>query len=354
MPSTTYLSKAERIFASSREPLTTDRALARLDQLSTDAPGDGPVFLWVHYIDPHVPYHPSAEGATVLDPGYAGEYALHFGWQRQPGEPAAAHRPFPENLTKREAVHNNPLPESVNAHIRRLYAADIREVDAQVGRLVEGVRERLGENVLLVFTADHGESLGEHDYYWDHGEYVYSASSRVPLAFVMPKDHPLHGKGRCRAWVSLVDIVPTLLDLLSVTAPADMLGRINGRSLVGCLEGGPIANAPVFIESGRSFSIKEIGRRRRNDVPGSFRAVVQGDWKLIWTPFAPEEEAWQLFDLAADPDEEHDLYRPDHPHLGALQLVLAEWAARRSPNLDPPHVMSVRDEAALRELGYLE
>jgi arylsulfatase A-like enzyme len=335
---------------------TTNRAIDLMSRHAAKAKGevDRPVFLWVHYIDPHVPYHPTPSAIAEIDPAYTGPYSQSFGWQRQPGEPADTHRPFPQGLTKREAAHHNALPDQVNSRIRRLYAADVRDVDAQVGRLVDAARERWGDEVVIVFAADHGESLGEHDFYWDHGEYVYSAGSRIPLAFVLPPSHPLHGGRRCPEWVSLVDVVPTLLELLAIAPPTSLGARLDGRSLLECFRGNAIEPVPVFVESGRSFSIKEIARRQRNDVPGRFRAVVLDDWKLIWTPFLPDEEAWQLFDLASDPHEAHDVFRLDHPRFAALRLLLEEWAARTGTVSEQPHVVSARDEAALRELGYVE
>ena len=324
---------------------TTDDALALLDTL----PADARVFGWVHYIDPHVPYHPPPEIARELDPGYEGPYALHFGWQRQPGEPRERHRTFPEALPKRIATHRNPLPEEVNAHIRRLYAGDVRATDAEVGRLVDGVRARLGENVLLVFTGDHGESLGEHDFHWDHGDYVYGAGTRVPLAFVLPPRHPLAGHGRCVGWVSLVDVLPTVLALLGRPIPAG----VEGRPLLACMREEALASAPVFAESGRAYYFDLVDRRQRNDVPGRLRAVVHDDWKLVWTPFLPDAEAWQLFDLARDPDETQDLYRPDHPRVAPLRAALEAWLSRtgRPGETREP---SEADREALRALGYVE
>jgi arylsulfatase A-like enzyme len=245
------------------------------------------------------------------------------------------------------------LPEAVNAHIRRLYAADIRALDAEVGRLLAAARERFGDDLLVVFTADHGESLGEHDFFFDHGDYVYNAGTRVPLGFLLPPAHPLHGNGRCRGWVSLVDVAPTLLALLGRELPGDAAGQVEGRSLTGCMERGAAAKHPVFVESGTSYFFADVKRRQRNDVAGRFRAVVQDDWKLIWTPFAAEHEAWELYELGTDPDETRNLYRPDHPRFQALRPVLQRWADRTAADA-PAAPLSAQDEQTLRELGYIE
>ncbi len=330
-------------------PETTDAALSHLE--FTDP--SRPLFAWVHYIDPHVPYHSEPDIIRSFDPGYEGRYALRFGWRPDSRSEGERLEPFPPDLPKGEATHANPLPESVNAHIRRLYAADIRAMDRELGRLLEAFEAARGQDGIVVFTADHGESLGEHDFYFDHGDYVYNAGTRVPLAFVLPERHPLHGSGRCGGWVSLVDVVPTLLELLALPGATPPTDDLEGRSLSACLRGEELAEEPVFAESGRSYYFDRVKRRRRNDVAGRFRAVVKGRYKLIFTPFADEAEAYELYDVAADPHETRDLYRPQHPALPDLRAALEAWMARQGDLEDAPK-LAPEDRDALRSLGYLE
>jgi len=327
---------------------TTDAALHWFEALRPGAP----FFAWIHYIDPHAPYHSDPAIIESFAPDYIGRYRQRFGWNGSV-DSAQSHRPYPEDLPKGIATHRNPLDEATNAHIRRLYAADIRSLDGDVGRLVDAARERFGENLLIVFTADHGESLGEHDFYFDHGDYVYNADSRVPLAIVLPPDHPLHGTGRCPGWVSLVDVAPTLYELLGREGEPVSHAAVEGRSLTACMRGEDLESRPVFIESGFSHDFSLVKRRVRNTVEGRFRAVVQDGWKLIVTPFAPEAEAWELYDLVTDPDETRNLYRPDHPRVATLKPALEEFLARSGaePARDP---LSPADADALRALGYID
>jgi arylsulfatase len=327
---------------------TAQQMLASLDRKR-------PVFAWVHYIDPHVPYHPPAELAESFDPGYDGPYPLNFGYQPRDGEPTTRFQPFPPELPKRVASHRNPLPASVNEHIRRLYAAEVRAADDGVAELLATARRLLGENLIVIFTADHGESLGENDFYFDHGDYVYNAAARVPLAFVLPPGHPLRGSGRCSGWVSLVDVVPTLVELIGLRAEKLFLEQIEGRSLASCMRGEPLPEAPVFVESGTSFAPELVRRLVRNDVSGRFRAAVLGDWKLVFTPFRPDAEAFELYDVARDPFEAHDLYRPDHPELPRLRRALTAWLGRAPEGgTAPAPDLGERDREALRSLGYLD
>jgi arylsulfatase A-like enzyme/tetratricopeptide (TPR) repeat protein len=328
---------------------TTDIAIERL--AATDS--ERPLFAWVHYIDPHVPYHPTPEIAERFDPGYEGRFGPGFGRQPRKGEPDDLFLEFPAGLTKSEVAHRNPLSDDENDHIRRLYAGDIRMVDREIGRLVEAVRSRFPRTV-IVFTADHGESLGEHDFYFDHGDYVYNASSRVPLGFVLPAEHPWHGAGRRSGWVSLVDVAPTIFDVVGREPPPEMSVLFEGRSLAPSLRGEPIPTKPVFSESGTSFFPDLVRRRQRNDVAGRFRAVTLGDWKLIWTPFLPAAEAFELYDLAHDADETRNLYRPDHPQVARLEQHLKTWLAGAVESAAPARSLTPEDREALRKLGYVE
>lgn len=321
---------------------TTDAVFSHLEGL----PRDDKLFLWVHYIDPHVPYLPAAELRRLfVEPGYDGPYRDGFG-QLQGGIGDLA---YPADLPKIEAVFRNKLPENVNRHIRRLYAADVRATDDQVGRLVEGLRTRLRNDWHIVFTADHGESLGEHDFFYDHGDYVYNPSLVVPLAFVAPPGDRSLTPRVIDDWVSLVDVMPTLESWLALPTVGGSDPR-QGRSLMPFLHGVEMPAAAVFAESGHSFYPSEIRRRQHFDVGGRFRTVVEDDWKLIWTPGHPSP--YELYDLGNDPGETHDVYRPDHPRLASLKASLRRW-------YQPPDETSATGEMAsedlesLRSLGYL-
>ncbi len=320
---------------------TTELALQSIESLDRARPA----FVWVHYIDPHVPYAPPPELAERFDPGYEG---LHRdGFLLEQG------RAGPGNPARGRSIHRNQLEEPVVDHIRRLYAGEIRDFDDSLAPLWTALREKYGEHILLVFTADHGESLGEHDYYWDHGDYVYDATSRVPLAIRLPADHPLAGSGRCDGAVSLVDVVPTLIEVLDLPWPERLRRQVEGRSLAPCFRGEDLGDRAVFLESGTSFFPHLVRRRVRNDVAGRFRAVVHDDWKLIWTPFQTPDREWELYDLRSDPAETRNLYRADHPRVADLRHRLEAWlepheqATRRAP-------IRPEDEEALRALGYIE
>jgi arylsulfatase A-like enzyme len=321
---------------------TTRAALEHVAGLDTDEA----VFLWVHYIDPHIPYAPPEALAQAFDPGYAGPHAARFGGERG----ATGERAFPTDLPKRAAIYRNPLPEPVNEHIRRLYAADVRHTDDAIRELVSGLEDLSGP-WSVVFSADHGESLGEQDYFWEHGDYVYDSTIRVPLAFVLPPADPLHSSRTHRDWASLVDVMPTLVELFDLPLPVDLAYPIEGRSLVPLLRGDELPSRPVFAESGRSHYPDEVRRRVRFDVSGRFRTVIEGDWKLIWTPGQSPELEYELYRLSDDPTESQDLYASHPDEAEHLKQQLAGWLRALDDRSVEP---DARDLVLLRRLGYVE
>lgn len=316
-----------------------------------------PLFLWAHYIDPHMPYVSDPSIIAEFDPTYEGPYAQNFGQfpaPRKPGQPRRKGGPYPPELGKAVAVHRNPLAEPVVEHVRRLYAADVRSTDDQIRRLVEDLRQRTGGNLMIVFTSDHGESLGEHDFHWDHGDYVYNASSRIPFAILMPEGNAAAGKGSYDHWVSGVDVVPTMLDLLGRGVPASMQAQMDGRSLAPAMRGETLEPLPVFIESGRSHFFEYVRGRADNSTAGKFRAIIDGEWKLIWAPGHDElAKSWQLYHLAADPHEADDLFHKDHPEFLRLRALMLPWA-EESLGLTEEGAISAADMELMGELGYVD
>jgi arylsulfatase A-like enzyme len=110
------------------------------------------------------------------------------------------------------------------ADYRARYDAAIRFTDDQIGAVVDALRTRgLWDRVVFVLTADHGEALGEHDYYFQHGSYAYDDCLRVPLLVRWPGQIPA-GR-RVAESVSLVDLTPTILELVGVAVEHPMEGQ---------------------------------------------------------------------------------------------------------------------------------
>jgi arylsulfatase A-like enzyme len=279
---------------------------ATLAWLDTHAGRRRPVFLWVHYVEPHAPYE------------------LH------------------EKLAKRLGVVKGQASKSDR------YDTEVAYVDLFVGRLVERIEadRRLAGNTLIVFTSDHGESLGEHAY-WGHGRHVYEPGLRIPLVFYWP------GRLAPRtvaAPATNLDIAPTVLGILGHPSPR----AFRGFDWSGVLAGERQAEGDrvtVFqAHKGAVLSLQEAGPARRDGLLEV--AVVRGAVKEI---AQVNQREHRIFDLRRDPRELRNLngsgFHPS-PHLaGAIEDVAGALAAADDA---PPVEIDAEDVEKLRSLGYID
>jgi arylsulfatase len=190
---------------------TTDAALRWIDE-HVAAHASAPFFLWMHYQDPHGPYEPP--------PGYrerylAAERARPDGARELPRDPThVGLGAIPRNVW----VEGHPEV----SYYRAGYAGEVQFVDEQLGRLLDHLGKlSLMDDTVVVFAADHGEAMGEGDYWFAHGERLTDPIVRVPLMIRVPGR-----KAEVRADVaSLVDVLPTLASLLDLEPPFEVAGR---------------------------------------------------------------------------------------------------------------------------------
>lgn len=316
----------------------TDGALAALGL--GDAPADGagpargallgeqPWFLWLHYMDPHGAYDAPAD---------------HRLWRSASADPIAEHDPSEHPLHRHRVAAYNAPPSTrladgrIDANqVRDLYDAEIHYVDSELGRLLDALRAdpRL-QNTLVIVTSDHGESLGEHRYWFEHGLYAYESTARVPLIVARLDTQELEDVRTspvAPALVSLVDLAPSLLATLEVhsglrTAP--LSGRAD-PTLLGPRAQRRVGDSPVFCE-----------KVERADLAGAvqIKAVRVGDWKLVQRyasrakqdggAGAPVLLSEELYELSADPLEARNLADspPISAPLAALRRELAKFVA---------------------------
>ena len=292
---------------------TVYASAAELDAVAfpwLDAHPGGPFFLYLHASDPHAPYRPPPEVAARFV------------------APEAAARIDPHVPLRRLLARPELATPDVVAALSGLYDGDVAVLDQGVGELLARLRALgLDRTTLVVFVADHGEEFGEHGGL-EHGRTLYGEVTRVPLLVRWPG-----GTGGGRRVIRLarqIDVVPTILAAVGVSAPPDL----PGRSLVG---GTPPATESVMET--------ELGAR-------SVAGMVTGRWKAVWNE-APQ--AAELYDLAADPGETRDLARARPVALGFARQRLARLrrgalraAAEETTVTDP------ETERRLRALGYLD
>jgi len=285
--------------------------IQRLLSWLPDARGK-PLFVWCHLFDAHAPYRPPAE---LID------------WPRE-RDPRAAHLPEPAGRVPDWAPDVRDL-----GYVRGLYRACVRFVDLALRRLLAAPRF---ERAIVAFTADHGESLGQHDIWWAHRA-LYPDTLHVPLVLAWPE-----GPGTvAERPVRQIDVGRTLLDLAG-SSDADFPGR-------------SLLREPPEEEAWPRFAL-EGGRRSAS--------ITWRGWHLIrsleeHTRGLAEEVVFagkrELYDLRTDPKARRDRSATEGDRLRELDEALLRW-------LDEPDARDLaapaRDDEATRrrlsELGYVD
>jgi arylsulfatase A-like enzyme len=279
-----------------------------------------PFFLFLNYMDAHWPYLPPSPydrlypgkdcSVTDMDGQYQGSVSRLL----KGGAPLSDHE----------------LQEYVSQ-----YDGGIAYMDAQLGALLAHLQKSgVYDNTIIVITSDHGEALGDHSGL-SHGYTLYQDEVHVPLLIKYPGSSRPE---RIDTWTSHVDLLPTILDVAGIAAPPG----VHGRSLKGGAAGD---GREVVTESFVRGFFSQFASTNRNE-----RAILVGTQKYIWSNAGTRE----LYDLAADPAEQHNLCASESGRCSELQQRLDRWATiiprsqPQKPNLDRDSV------ERLRSLGYIQ
>lgn len=276
--------------AHSETAYTTDRAIEFLERQ-----GDEPFVLHLSYVKPHWPYIAPAPYHGMYGPEHClpvKRHAAERGPEAHPMFRAWQDEEVSESFQRDEAI----------ATVRPAYQGLIRQVDDHLGR-VWATLERLGRwrDTLVVFTADHGDYLGDN--WLGEKELFHDCVQRVPMLVYDPTAAADATRGtEDNRLVEAVDVVPTILDALGLDPARHVM---EGRSLLPALRG-------TQGDDWRDCAISELdwtfrgARRRLGYATGQHMAwMIRTDrWKYVhWTSGLRP----QLFDLVQDPDEFHDL-----------------------------------------------
>ena len=242
-------------------------------------------FTWIHLYDPHTPYEPPS--------------------------------PYDQKYPKHP------------------YLGEIAFADSELSRLWRFLEaNNLLENTFLVFASDHGESLGEHQES-AHGFFVYQEAIHVPLIFVTPFEK---FKGiACSEVVSLIDVMPTMLEMADIPAPT----QVQGKNLL-----------PLFFKpnkSSESYAYSETFYPRFHYGWSELKSFQNGKFKLV---IAPEME---LYDLVRDPEEERDLASSEAKILAELEAKVSDYMEKFSQNAFELDQRKIDEETRekLAALGYI-
>ena len=296
---------------------TQFRALEYIRERGRVAAED-PFFLVVSFHHPHDPFHVTREL-----------------WDLYENAPIAIPA-FPENLdgtysamdrwvNEVHGVHEVPLrdPQNLRA-LRRAYYGLVTYIDRKVGELLQALHDSgQRENTVIVFTADHGDMLGEKGMVQKRCFYEWSV--RVPLIIQLADGG--RGGRRVAAPVSLLDLLPTLLDLARVPGEARL--PVDGNSLIPLLEGSEDPDRAVFSE----YHLEKV--------KGPAFMVRRGRYKYIYI----HEYGSQLFDLQEDPGEWQNLAGQE-----AGGGIEASLQARILARFDPDRLATAAVESVRRRL----
>ena len=244
---------------------------------------EGQFFSWIHFFDPHIPYDPPS----------------HY----------------------REEFLDNP------------YDGEIAFMDFYIGKIIEKLREQgLLERTLIVVAGDHGEAFGEKREK-GHGVFIYESTMRVPLIFYAANNLPQGDLIEAR--VRLIDIMPSVLDMLNITVSPG----IQGTSLLPHIEGKKKEDLSSYIES--YFPRENYGW---SELVG----LIDGDWKFIK---APKQE---LYNLRQDPREEKNLIQEESKvaleKRDMLENIIKDSI---SPLVAEKRTLTSEERERLRSLGYI-
>jgi arylsulfatase A-like enzyme len=251
-------------------------------------------------------------------------------------------------------------PDAYAEFDRAWYDGSIRAMDAEIGRLVERLREfGLDRKVLLVFTGDHGEEFFEHGRAF-HGQSVYGELNNMPLVVWGPG---VVGAGQTvEETVQTVDLMPTLLELSGLRIPPG----VQGHSLASLLSPGA-ANGRGTAHASAPDSRPAISEKAETKHSGgppprdtAAEAVVLGGWKLIHNTKRPEgKPEFELYEHAKDPLDAHDVATAHPEEVARLSKVLQSWrkmaeAARLKPDTEAAKNLSKEELERLKSLGYIQ
>jgi arylsulfatase A-like enzyme len=285
----------------------------------------GPYFLYVHYMEPHRPYDPPQryldgfslpEGLSTSDEDLLGDFGKYYG------------RKIAYDIGRTDSLEPPLLSDAAKEHVRALYDGDVRYADVEVHRLIQHLRARDPECIIVV-TSDHGEELWEHDSV-GHGKTLYQEVVHVPLIVSVPGKAPRS----VDTWVALLDVVPTFASLAQLPRHEDWQGRD--------LSVEPIPAVPAYTMTKTSLPVSDT----------YLESVLFDGVKLIRDRV---NETSQLYDLIDDLGEQHGLADPEK--LAALTERLDKHRAQNGAHaaFSKPDFVEI-DEATRETLeaqGYL-
>lgn len=269
------------------------------------------VFVWLYYFGPHSPYTSNSSFKEAF---------MKDGFIK-----TVSNIPIEGNSKKEffgvipDFVAEDNITD-VNYYIAK-YDAKIREIDEEIGIFLKEMKNMgIGENSLIILNADHGEGMGEHEDYFRHAISLYDEVLKVPFIIKYPLVVPFKKTINCQ--VGLIDLVPTVLDILNIRIKKNT----QGISLMDCILRGECNTNRLIFSSMRMFY-----------------SVRSGDWKLIYFNSQNKESEsdallqagilhysnkYELYNLRDDPGEINNLKNKEKRVFIKLKQELDKFAVK--------------------------
>lgn len=294
---------------------TSDRAIEILGRHY-----DKPLFMWIHYQDPHGPYTPPESYKTM--------FACDDNTRTPRNVPVNVSLSGRGGIPSYQRLGGNT---DFDYYASR-YDGEIRYQDNAFKRLIDKLKQLgLYDTSMIFFSSDHGEGMGEHDYYFAHGEYLYQHQIHVPLILKFGDIY----KGRRPDFVQHVDILPTILDTIGKT-PDD---KLRGHNL--------------GLKHQKREIVSEVNSPLVKD--GQKKSIIIDSLKLIYTQLGDQ---YELYDLKKDAFEKNNLvdrveYKEQYEYLKKrLHVIVQEDRLKLSAPQSAPK-LSPEEKKKLESLGYL-
>jgi choline-sulfatase len=264
-------------------PMSHDKAVTAgvLEFFKQRKPGDKPFFLLAGYLTPHFP--------LIVPEQYWAHYKDKV---PMPIIPEGFLDTLPLNYQHlRVGFHYVNVPPDLVKKGRELYYGLTEWMDTEVGKVLAALAASpAASNTVVIYTADHGENMGEHGLWWKNA--LYEQAAHVPL--IVSWSARWAGGQRRAGACSLVDVVQTIAELGGAKAPPDW----DGDSLVPWLERPNLA-----------WKNRAVSQYYAHDIASGYAMIRSGHYKYVYHTAADAEHPAQreLYNLQADPGEFHNL-----------------------------------------------
>lgn len=290
-------------------------------------------FLYVHHVDPHAPYEPTASSRERFVP--------------EPAE-GATERDLRGTLRSyyTDGSVDVAQAQASSDHQSNLYDGEVFDVDHEIGLLLDEL-EALGlsDRTLVCVTSDHGEEFLEHGWAGHH-EQLFDESVRVPLIFAGPgvpggvvREEPVENRFAATSLLALAGVVPA--------------SGLPGPNLIDPEEFELATEPGVFVMNTKG-TWADFSRREKKKL-GSVHSLIRDGWRLVQSPRPPEngEPLFALYDLATDPGCDENVAHLHPERVEEMRQRIRTWLEEgraRQPRMVPS---AEETEDMLRALGYI-